>query len=312
MGKALNYSDILLRHNKSIVKSRSECDISQKLGKYIFTAPVCCSNMKSILTYDICQVFDKRNWFYVYHRIETNIIDFVEFANQNLRITSISLGIKESDSNILLEIAGKGLKLDYLTIDVALSYTDNIIPIVKLAKKLFPEIYLIVGNGCTDEWIEFLESLNVDCAKVNIGVSNACRTRQFTGFGSSTVTSLIECVNAAKNIDIMADGGLTVKNNEVWIGDISKALVLGARFIMSGSLFSQCIDSPSVLNGYFGNASREAKGNKHVEGANIEVITNGLKISEMCDLVEDSLKSSVSYSGSKSLSGLINVQWNIV
>ena len=81
---------------------------------------------------------------------------------------------------------------------------------------------------------------------------------------------------------------------------------------MSGALFSRCIDSPSILNGYYGNASRDAKGSKHVEGTNINVETNGLKISEMCDLVEDSLRSAVSYSGGKFLANLMNVQYSFI
>jgi hypothetical protein len=101
----------------------------------------------------------------------------------------------------------------------------------------------------------------------------------------------------------MSDGGLTVDNNgEVWIGDINKSFVLGADYVMSGSLFSKCIDSPAVLNGYYGNASENAKGNKkHVEGTNVKVITNGLTISDMCNLIEDSIKSGISYAGGKDL-----------
>ena len=234
------------------------------------------------------------------------------WANKNLKITSISIGIKQDDIEILNAIYKEGLKLDYITIDVALSYTDNIIPIINTVKKLYPDVYLIVGNGCTDEWIEFLETLGVNCAKVGIGVSKSCRTRQFTGFGSTTVTSLIECINTAKSIDIMSDGGLTIEHGEVCIGDITKSLVIGSRFVMSGALFSRCIDSPSILNGYYGNASRDAKGSKHVEGTNINVETNGLKISEMCDLVEDSLRSAVSYSGGKFLANLMNVQYSFI
>lgn len=316
MNKALNYSNIILKHKKSIVGSRAECDISQALGNFRFATCVCCANMKAIQTQDICKRFDARNWFYVYHRIDgpSDILSFIERANkENWRVISISVGIKTEDIDLLKTIKDRGLRVDFITIDVALSYTDSIKRVVDYIKSNFPKTYLIVGNGATGEWVEFLEDLGVDCAKMGIGVSDACRTRQYTGFGSTTVTSLIECVQAAKNIKIMSDGGLTVRNGEVWIGDIAKALVLGAHFVMSGSLFSKCIDSPAVINGYFGNASQTAKGNKiHIEGTTVNVQTSGLTIEEQMDLVEDSLKSSLSYAGTTVLGRLKYVDWQVI
>lgn len=318
MKKSYNYSDIVLKHKKSIAPSREYCDISTQFGAFKFRAPVCAANMKSIITPDICKIFDQNQWFYVYHRIdgEEDILNFIARANlENWRVVSISIGIKDSDLNILQKIKNSGFRVDFITIDVALSYTDSVKRIIESVKSNFPKTFLIVGNGAIPEWIEFLDQQGVDCAKVGIGVSKSCRTRQFTGFGSTTVTSLIECVESAKNkkIKIMSDGGLTVTDGEVWIGDIAKAIALGANFLMSGALFSRCIDSPAIVNGYFGNASERAKnGRKNIEGTTVKVETNGLGIKGMMSLVEDSLKSSVSYSGSLSLDGLREVEYFLV
>lgn len=321
----LNYSDILLRHKKSIINSREECDISKSLGNKVYSSPVCCSNMRSILTKEICNIFDSKKWFYVYHRIDgvLDVEDFVILTNNNenkygdydWNTISISVGIGEEWLALIDRLYHCGYRVDVFTVDVALSYNDNIIKIVNKIKEKYPKSYLIVGNGCTPEWIKWLESLGVvDCAKVGIGVSKSCRSRQYTGFGSATVSSLIDCVSAATKIDIMSDGGLTVDDNnygEVWIGDINKALVLGADFVMSGALFSKCINSPSIINGYYGNASEEAKrSKKHIEGTKINVETNGLTIAQMCDLISDSIKSGVSYAGGKNLDSFKNVEWN--
>ena len=329
MEKSLNYSDIILRHKKSIVDSRDQCDISTKIGNKTYKSPVVCANMKSILTPGICKIFDDRKWFYVYHRID-GVLDVEQFVwNANHKqstqwkyngITkewntiSISIGVGDEWYYLINRLSIENLRVDAFTIDVALSYNDNIIPIINKIKEKYPKAYLIVGNGCIPEWITWLENLGVNCAKIGIGVSKSCRTRQFTGFGSITVSSLIECVNVAKTIDIMSDGGLTVDvNGEVWIGDINKALALGADFIMSGAIFSKCIDCPSVINGYYGNASEIAKGHKkHIEGTNVKVITNGLTINQMCDLIDDSIKSGISYSGGKNLSAFKNVEWKLL
>jgi len=144
-----------------------------------------------------------------------------------------------------------------------------------------------------------------------VGVSAACRTRQFTGFGSSTVSSLLECVQAKKKIKIINDGGLTVENGEVWIGDIAKAIALGSDFVMNGSLWSLCVDSPAIKDGYYGNASaRNKNGNNHVEGTTVDVLTSGKDTLETIKLVEESLKSSVSYSGGNKLSDLKKCVYN--
>ena len=322
----LNYSNIILKHKKSIVNSREECDISTTLGSKKFGSPVCCSNMKSILNRDICKIFDNRNWFYVYHRIDgiNDVEEFVEHAQTHWNFDtqtkirwntiSISIGVGDGWIQALQRWSSENNRIDYITIDVALSFNDNVIPTINAVKKYYPNAYLIVGNGCTPEWITWLENMGVNCAKVGIGVSKSCRTRQYTGFGSSTVSSLIECINAAKTIDIMSDGGLTVDNNgDVWVGDINKSLVLGSDFIMTGAAFSKCLDSPSIINGYYGNASEQAKQcKKNIEGAKIQVETNGLTISQMCDLISDSIKSGISYAGGKDLSAFQTVEWGVI
>jgi GMP reductase len=322
----LEYSDILLRHSKAIVASRSECDTSAVLGKHTFAVPVVAANMKSILNRDICKQFDDAGWFYVYPRIDgtKDVYSFADFAERNFRVTSISVGVKSEWVDLVKDLAANGIKVDYFTVDVALSYNENVLPILNTIKRCYPNAYVICGNGATAEWVKWIKSFGlIDCIKVGIGVSQACRTRQYTGFGSSTLGSLNECYNASigkeedffiakeYGVDVMSDGGLTIQDGVVCIGDIAKALVFGADFVMSGALFARCIDSPALRNGYYGNASREAKGNHHVEGELIRVESNGLTIKEMMKLVQDSLRSSISYSGGKNIQDLSKAKYEI-
>jgi GMP reductase len=320
----LEYSDILLRHGKSVVGSRSECDTSAVLGKYAFAVPVIAANMKSILNRDICKQFDEANWFYVYPRIDgaDDVYNFAQQAINKFRVISISVGVKSEWVRLVKSLAHNGIPVDYFTVDVALSYNDNVLPVLRMIREHYPESYVILGNGCTKEWVEWVKNLEqvngldlVDCIKVGIGVSQACRTRQYTGFGSSTLGSLKECYEESMGnpgLDVISDGGLTIQDGVVCIGDIAKALVFGADFVMSGALFARCIDSPALRNGYFGNASREAKGNNHVEGELIKVESNGLTIKEMMKLVRDSLRSSISYSGGRDLVDLSNADFDII
>ena len=154
----------------------------------------------------------------------------------------------------------------------------------------------------------------MDCAKVGLGVSKACKTRQYTGFGSTTISDLEKCANAKKNIKIISDGGMSQSpDGEPCIGDIAKAIRFGADYVCSGLLFSQCSDSPSIKHGYYGNSTARAKNhNNNVEGTTVKVYSNDLTIRETIKLTEDSLRSSVSYAGGKCLRDIKSVDYTIV
>lgn len=320
---ALGYENIILKHKKCIVKSRSECDVSTTIGGKKIKVPCFASNMKSIINEDICQVFDQNGWFHVFQRVdEDKIFPYVERANkENWNFVSISVGIKPFYFDLLDKIKSNGYRLDSVEIDLALGFTDEILPIVEYLRKNFGKVNIIAGNGDSQEFINFLARNDVDCAKINIGVSSACRTKEFVGFSSSTITDLERCYDQSlqskvyfgKEVKIISDGGLTVKNNEVWIGDLAKSIRFGASYIQSGALFSRCIDSPAIINGYFGNASQQAKQSRnHIEGTTLNVNSNGLTIKQMMSLIEESLQSSVSYAGGTKLEDLRGVDYQLI
>lgn len=313
---ALNYKNILLKHGKCVVNSRSDCDISSEIAGKAISCPVIPSNMPAIVDIEICKLFDSLGWFHVYPRLGgfDDQKKYIAKANSEAwNFVSISIGIKEEDNQLLDFIIDSNFRVDAITLDVAFSYTDRIIPFVEKIKDKI-ECYLIVGNGNTPEWIQWLEKMGVDCAKIGIGVSSACKTRQYTGFGSTTVSDLATCAVAANKIRIMADGGLTIGNDgDVWIGDCAKAIKFGASYVMSGSLFSLCSDSPAQITGYFGNSTEIAKGHPHhIEGTIVKVKNSGLTIKEKVKRIEDSLKSSVSYAGGNKLEDLRYCEFEIV
>lgn len=315
MNKALFYKDILLKHAKCIVNSRKECDISTQIAGKKIAAPCFPSNMPSIINLDICRMFDKMGWFHIYHRLggTKDILNYIETANkEKWNFVSISVGIKEQDYDLINKLSS--YHIDSINIDVALSWQNNVEKMIKYIKQRFPHIYLIVGSGDNPDWIKWLEDLGVDCAQMNIGVSTACRTREFTGFGTATISDLEKCANAADKVKIMCDGGLSAAaTGEPCIGDIAKAIRFGADYCKSGFLFSQCWDSPAMKEGYYGNASSKAKGhNSNIEGTILNIQTNGLTIKEQIKLIEDSLCSSVSYAGGNKLEDLRKVDYIII
>lgn len=301
------FKDIILRHGKSVLPSRSQADVSANLGKFRFAVPVVAANMPSILTYGICKQFDDNNWFYVYPRSyrPSEVAQFVQDAQGSFNVVSISIGVTQEWLDLLKFIKVMNLRVDFITVDVALAYSDIILPAVRYIKDNFKNTFLIVGNTANGESISWFEAIGVDCVKVNIGISRSCRTKEYTGFSCTTVGNLVECAANVKDIILMSDGGLTVDNDgDVWIGDIAKAIKFGADWVMSGALFAGCIDTPSFSTGYYGNSTEQAKGhNRHVEGSLVNV-KRDRTVLDVMRLVEDSLKSSVSYAGGIDLSSL--------
>lgn len=304
----LSYENIVLKHNKGIVKSRSECDISIKIGDKKLESPVILSNMPYLQTDEVLNTFNKRKWGYIYHRLNGNgdILSFVKKINEeNWHFKSISVGI-ENERSLLLDIIKFGYKLDCLTIDVAFIHNPYALEFVKWVRNLFPDTYLIAGNfDCPTAAIE-LANLGVNCGKFGIGVSKKCATRPRTAFGTLMISNLMDCKEKTGNtIDYLCDGGLeTLSNGDIAIGDVFKALNFGAKACLSASLFQRITDladSNGNILCYGNSTVRAKKLDRHDEGFEFFVKTDGKSLDKQMDLISDSLKSSCSYAGIKKI-----------
>lgn len=313
----LRYENIILQHNKGIVKSRSECDISADIGGIKLTTPVLMSNMPFLQepNADVLEIFNKRKWGYVYHRLgrqteEERCEDICEFLyrinEKNWHFKSISVGVGAEHFRLLERIKSDGLKLDCLTIDLAFIYTQNNLEFVKKVREMFPNVFLIAGNFDSPHAALELERLGVDCGKIGIGVSRKCKTAQRTGIGSALVTDLANCREQTSRIKYLADGGLSIADDgEVHIGDVSKALNFGASYVFSASLFqriTELADNNGNIHCYGNSTAAAKKSHKHDEGVEFFVKTNGNSLEKTMDLIEDSLKSFCSYAGINKIS----------
>ena len=105
-------------------------------------------------------------------------------------------------------------------------------------------------------------------------------------------------------VPIIADGGIRCN------GDITKALVAGAKMAMAGGIFACCSDSPAhaieidgaIHKAYYGSASFENKKTKtHIEGLLKNVPTCGMNLKSKLMEIQEDLQSSMSYGGGKDL-----------
>lgn len=329
--KVLNYEDIYLVPNLSVVKSRSEVNTTLHWGKWGFEVPVVPSNMSSVVDEKIAKYCAFNHLPYFYHRFG-NTFEFVQKANMECwPMISISIGVKQEDKDLLDSIKKDNLKVDIVLIDVAHGFSESVSDMIIYCRA--HDVFTVAGNIWGDkDSIEFLQDAGAEAIKIGISCGRGCQTYGVTGFGSPMFSAAIEAGKWA-TVPVIIDGG--IRNN----GDVAKAirgfLEYGSQvpLIMIGSLFSACSDSPgeniyknrSIIHGavgtkeykgeithklYHGSASFKQKGHKkHIEGFEVELPCNGMTFKEKIQEIKESLQSACSYAGSNNLEGIGKAKW---
>lgn len=306
---ALNYDDVYLIPEYSELDTRKKADTSIVLGAKKFNLPVVPSNMKTVIDEKWAKWLSDNDYFYIMHRFDNITVPFVKMANeQDFKYVSISTGVNEDSYQELLQIKENKWKIDYITIDVAHGHHIKVKNRIQEIKKIFPDVFIIAGNVTTPEGIKDLESWGADATRVGIGPGKACTTRFQTGFHVPMFTALQKCAEVA-NTPIFADGGVH------HYGDIAKALAAGATWIMAGSIFAACSDSPAMtVNGrkvYYGSASAYNKGhNNNIEGTILDLEPHS-SLEERLREIMQALQSSISYAGGKNLKSLKTIKYVI-
>jgi len=317
---ALSYDDICLLPRFSQLETRSEADTSQTMGLTKYKAPVIPANMKCVVNTQIAEMLHNNGYFYVMDRFG-DTYNFVKYANENNWDTiSISVGVKKEDYDLILRLKSDDLRVTHITVDVAHGHHELVKNMVEFIYNEFPT-YIIGGNVCTFTGFFDLARWGCHCVKVGVGPGAACTTKLKTGFTMPMFSCIADIAlrretchdRRAKNCMIIADGG--IKHN----GDIVKALVAGADWVMSGKLFAECTDSPSpevltetgIKKTYYGSASYHNKGhNKNVEGTMIVMESNGMTYLEKLEEIKQDIQSGISYAGVTNVNQLYNaVKW---
>lgn len=297
-----NFQDVYLKPQKCIVNSREECDISVKLGENTFSNPVIAANMRAVVDIDTCKYLHDNKMFYIYHRFDNDTFEFVKEMKDSGRITSISVGIKQEDRDIIRKLCENYYCPDYITIDIAHGHADSVASMINFIKIMCNDTFIIAGNVATAEGVKFLQDAGANAVKIFVGPGKSCITKVKTGFTRGTISCVLECAPVAK-IPLIADGGV----NEC--GDIAKAIAAGATMVMCGSFMSgydQNSGQIVQIDGkkkyvYYGSASFNNKGHKsHVEGKEVLLDYKGNMDDHIYD-IECSLKSAVSYAGKNRL-----------
>ena len=138
--------------------------------------------------------------------------------------------------------------VDAIVIDTAHGHSKGVGDMLRLIKRTYPGMDVVVGNIATGEAARYLVDAGADAVKVGIGPGSICTTRVIAGVGVPQLSAIYEVGTALKGtgVPLIADGGLR------YSGDIVKALAAGASSVMMGSLLAGTEESPGetiIFNG---------------------------------------------------------------
>lgn len=129
-------------------------------------------------------------------------------------------------------------RADAVVIDSAHGHSDGVLETAAELREAFPDAQIIAGNIATKEAAEALVERGMNAVKVGIGPGSICTTRVVTGVGVPQITAIMDAVEGAGEVPVIADGGVK------YSGDVVKALAAGASTVMLGSMLAGTEESP--------------------------------------------------------------------
>lgn len=169
MLQKFDYDDINLIPRYSTVDSRSEIDTSIVLGKCKFRNPVIPANMESVIDEDLAKKLANNGYFYIMHRFNIDIKQFIINMKKEYLVTSISIGVNEDSYDLLNSLKEDGIFPDYVTIDIAHGHCKKMKKMLKYLKENFPATFIIAGNVSSIEATVDLDNWGADAIKCGIG-----------------------------------------------------------------------------------------------------------------------------------------------
>lgn len=240
ISEGLTFDDVLLLPGYSDFK-RADVDLTTTLHpKIVLKLPVLSSPMDTVTESAMAIALAQAGGLGVIHRNLTTSAQADEVKKvkaQNL-LVGAAVGVGSDLEERVKALIDAGV--DLLVIDSGHGNTSFMVDAIKHIKQTHPDTVIMAGNVATADGAKRLVEAGADVLRVGMGPGSICTTRIVTGMGVPQLTAIMEAIQGVQGskVTIVADGGIRQ------MGDIAKALAVGAHAVMLGSLFAGYDESP--------------------------------------------------------------------
>jgi len=316
----ITFDDVLLLPGYTDFKRQEVSLATQLHPKLKLALPVISSPMDTVTEEGMALALAQAGGLGVIHRNLPVMKQAGMVANMKQKNLPVGAAVSAgSDFKERVEALVKAM-VNVIVVDSGHGNTAFVVGAIEFIRKQYPEQIIMAGNVATADGATRLIKAGADILRVGMGPGSICTTRIVTGMGVPQLTAIAEAVKAVKgtNVTVVADGGIKQ------IGDIAKALGMGAHAVMLGSLLAGFDESPGdrvfvdgkVYKQYRGMGSVGAmkKGSAERYGQTKDtqarkLIAEGVEglvkykgvVTEYLEQVTGSLKSAFYYIGAKSM-----------
>lgn len=249
----LDFSDVLIAQNISEINSRKDVKLTVDVS-HIYAdgvvhkwdyIPIIGANMATSGTISFARLLVKEKYLAALekHISAEDILNFFDELTKQAVDEEIdevtyrnrvflSIGIRESLDT--LKAVNEKFPLYGINFDVPNGTIPKAIERLKELRNEFPNAFIIAKTVCDGKQAELLFRSGANVVGVSVGCGAVCSTRLKTGVGRPVLSAIADVASIAERYGggVLCDGGITCA------GDICKAFVAGADFVMIGSLFA--------------------------------------------------------------------------